>query len=60
MKKDTHRDTVDCLLSELTDAYLALADIFEDVELVEGRIDRATASIERALQLVSDLAAQRD
>ena len=64
MSKDTYRDTVDCLLSELTDAYEeldALRVASEDwtADVIERWVytKNALASIERAYQLVSDLKA---
>lgn len=57
---DTHRDTVDCLLSELKDAYEALGeDQFDRLtpDGMSGQAERARISIERAFQLVSDLKA---
>ena len=56
----THRDTLDCLLAEMTDAYKALVKC--DVAWTEtqaGLIREAMASMERAFQLVSDLQAER-
>ena len=60
MAKNTHRDTIDCLLCELKDAYEVLKEsdyARNEVEIAEAT-SAARASIERAYQLVSDLKAQ--
>jgi hypothetical protein len=58
MSKPQERDTVDCLIAELTDAYKALVrcEMAWD-ETQDILIRDATASIERAFQLISDLQA---
>jgi hypothetical protein len=61
MSKPQQRDTVDCLIAELTDAYRSL--VKGDVAWEETRGQHITAareSIERAFQLVSDLKAATD
>jgi hypothetical protein len=60
MPKPERRDTVDCLMAELTDAYRSL--VKGDIAWEETRgqhIAAAMASLERAFQLVSDLQAER-
>jgi hypothetical protein len=60
VSKPQQRDTVDCLIAEMTDAYKALVrcegawDETQDILIKD-----ATASIERAFQVVSDLQAER-
>jgi hypothetical protein len=60
MAKPERRDSMDCLIAELTDAYKALVrcegawDETQDILIKD-----ATASIERAFQVVSDLQAER-
>ena len=58
MPKPQQRDTVDCLVAELTDAYRALVKCEMAWEETRGQhIMAATQSLERAFQLVSDLKA---
>jgi hypothetical protein len=60
MPKPQQRDTVDCLIAEMTDAYRSLVKC--DVAWEERRgqhIAEAQASLERAFQLLSDLRAER-
>lgn len=55
------RDTVDCLLAELKDAYEVLSAVSDGpMRPTFHAVDQAIASIERAYQLVSDLKAARD
>jgi hypothetical protein len=65
MTKPQQRDTVDCLIAELADANNALIAVVYLPETspwreIQEQADRALASIERALQLVSDLKADAD
>jgi hypothetical protein len=58
MPKPERRDTVDCLIAEMTDAYRALVKADIAWEETRGQhITAATQSLERAFQLVSDLKA---
>jgi hypothetical protein len=58
MTKPQQRDTVDCLIAELTDAYRSLVKCEMAWEETRGQhIAAATQSLERAFQLVSDLKA---
>jgi hypothetical protein len=60
MPTPQQRDSLDCLIAELTDAYRALVKCDLAWEETRGQhIDAARASIERAFQLVSDLQAER-
>jgi hypothetical protein len=64
MSKPQQRDTVDCLIAELTDAYKATVRTLtydhcgdECAVYMQEYAGDAQAAIERALQLVSDLRA---
>jgi hypothetical protein len=63
MSKPQQRDTVDCLIAELTDAYEALARLlfaFRETDAQDwDDFNAVRDSIERAFQLVSDLQAER-
>jgi hypothetical protein len=61
MPKPERRDTVDCLIAEMTDAYRALVKGEMAWEETRGQhITAARESLERAFQLVSDLKAAQD
>jgi hypothetical protein len=60
MTKPQQRDSLDCLIAEMTDAYRALVKGEMAWEETRGQhITAARESLERAFQLVSDLQADR-
>lgn len=62
MAKNTHNDTIDCLLAELKDVYRRLREVPEASTpgAVLDLVYDAEESLERAYQLVSDLKAKSD
>jgi hypothetical protein len=60
MPKPERRDSLDCLIAEMTDAYRALVKCDLCWEETQGQhIAAARESLERAFQLISDLQAAR-